>query len=105
MSNPHAIDKFDGNAHCCHLLFNCAPPIVCPHFSANVNGFLQAVWKFEAKLMSTTPVSVFDGIYHVIAAFESNLIPPGEGWFFWYLVSSIVLSYIEWIRLLHIFEL
>ena len=55
--------------------------------------------------MSTTPVSVFGGIYHVVAAFESNLIPPGEGWFFWYLVISIVLSYIEWIRLLRIFEL
>ena len=50
-------------------------------FYVNGDGFLRDVWKFEAKLTSTTPVSVFDGIYHVVAAFERDIIPPGEGGF------------------------
>ena len=95
MSNWHVIDKFLGNARCCHFLLNCIPPIVCPPFFVNGNGLLPAVWKFQAKLMSTTPVLVFDGIDHSIAAFERNLIPPGEGGFFQYLVGDSVLRYFK----------
>ena len=61
---------------------NCMPSIVCPCFPVNGNIFLPAVWKFEAKLMSTPTVSVFDGIDHAVATFEINLIQPGEGGFF-----------------------
>ena len=55
--------------------------------------------------MSTTKVLEFDGIDHAVTAFESDLNPPGEGEFFWYLVSDSVLSYLDRIQLLHIFEL
>ena len=82
ITNRPVIDKFEGNACCCHLLFNCALPIVFPRFSSNGDGFLPDVWKFEYKLMSTTPVLGFDGIDHAVAAFESNISPPGEGGLF-----------------------
>ena len=73
MSNWHVIDKFEGNAHFCRLLFNFSPPIVCPHFSVNSYGFPTSVWNLKAKLMITTSVSVFDVIDHAVASFEINL--------------------------------
>ena len=50
-------------------------------FSVNGDGFLPAVWKFEAKIMSTTPLSGFESIDHAVVAFERNISPPGEGGF------------------------
>ena len=105
MFNRPVINKFEGNARCFHLLFNFAPPIFCHRFSVNGDGFLPAMWNFEAKIMSTTPLSVFDNIDHAIAAFDSNFFPPVEGVFLYYLVSDSVLSYLERIPILHIFEL
>ena len=53
--------------------------------------------------MIMNPVSGFDGIDYAVAAFESNLILPGEGGFFYYLVFGRVLSYLDHIRLIYIF--
>ena len=63
------------------------------------------MWKFDAKLISTTLVSGFDGIDHLVAEFEINIIPPGECGFFYYIVGNSILGYLEQIRLLHIFDL
>ena len=45
--------------------------------------------------MSTTTVSVFYGIAHAVATFESNISPLVEGKFFKYLVGNSVLGYLE----------
>ena len=82
MYNWSVIEKIEGNAHCCHLLFIFLLKIVYPRFYVNGNGFLPAVWKFEAKLMSTTPSLVFYGIDHAFESFERNISPPGEGGLF-----------------------
>ena len=105
MSNRPVNKKLREKPWCCHFLFNCVMPIVCPRFSFNGYGFLPAVWKFEAKIMSTTKVLEFDDIDHAVTAFESDLNPPGECEFFWYLVSNSVLSYLDRIWPLHIFAL
>ena len=55
--------------------------------------------------MSTTRVLVCGAIDHVIAVFEIDLSPTGEGGFLYIYFGDSILSFLEQIQLFHIFEL
>ena len=70
--NRPVIDKFEGNACWCHLLFNFTPPILCPVFRSTEMASYQ-LWG---------NVLGFDSIDNTVASFGRDIISPGEGMLF-----------------------